>query len=218
MRNSFVSVLIAAAALLIACEEEEVVGGCDPCPFVKTFQPLTEREHVLNNLELSYNERRANEFGKLLDNDFTFFFSPGDVGGNIPDQWGRVDELAVASRLFDLRLDDPNYPTCSSIRVDLMFESGVQWLDIPSPDVVGETWSTTTVYYQGTFEMKPDMTYIMLPDARAQFAVRNVGTDVAPQWRLVEWRDLADDSAVLSAASTEKSTWGQIKALYRGVD
>ena len=207
--------LLIGTAVLLSCEADSTRPGCDPCPPAKAFQPLTEREHVLNNLELSYNERRPNEFGKLLDNSFAFFFSPGDVGGNIPDQWGRVDELAVTTRLFDPALDQPPYPTCRSIRMDLKFESGVVWVEVIPSDFPDEVWYTTTVYYEFTFEMNPDMTYIAVPGSQAQFTVRNAGTDEAPQWRLVEWWDLAANSAALrSAASTSRSTWGQIKALY----
>jgi hypothetical protein len=205
VRIVLVSMLIVAAALLVACGEEEVVGGiCDLCP---TFQPLTARENVVNNLELSYNKRNFAEFDELLDSDFTFYF-----GGTIPAQWGRADETAVTMMLFDRDLNVPGVPVCRSIRVGLSLENGVQWVELPSPQVLGEVWYTTTVYYEFTFEMAPDLTYIAVPGSQAQFTVRNAGTDDAPQWRLVEWRDLADNTA------TNATTWGGVKSLYRAVD
>ena len=207
--------LMAGALLFLACEGEEVVGGCDPCPpGGKRFLSLTEREHVLNNLELSYNERVVGQVDTLLDDNFTFFFSPGDVGGNIPADWGRAEELGATSLLFDPGLNDPSYPTCRSIRMDLHFESGVTWDDTIPPAFPTETWYTTTVYYEFTFEMNPDMTYIAVPGSQAQLTVRNAGTDDAAHWRLVEWRDVASNSVMLQRAGTERSTWGQVKALY----
>jgi hypothetical protein len=95
VRNTLVSSLIAATALLLACADEENPVITDDGQ--QSFQNLTQREHVLNNLELAYNERRFTPYDALLDPNFTFFFSPGDVGGNIPDQWGRAEELGVAS-------------------------------------------------------------------------------------------------------------------------
>ncbi len=209
--------LMAGALLFLACGDEEVVGGCDPCPPPKTFQPLTEREHVLNNLELSYNERAIAQFDSLLDPDFIFYFAPGDVRGAVPTHWGSVEETSVTTMLFDPYLNTPGVPVWRSIRMDLKFESGVSWTDTIPPAYPTETWHTTTVYYEFTMEIAPDGTYIAVPGTRAQITVRNVGTDDAPQWRLVAWRDLSGGSAALqSPASTESASWGQIKAMYVG--
>ena len=166
----------------------------DPPTGGGSFEELTTKEAVLNNLELSYTRQSRDPYDELLDPVFTFFFSPGDVGGNIPEQWGRVDELSVAALLFDKSLNSPDYPTCRSIRMDLKFESGVQWVEVIPEDYPTETWYTTTIYYEFTFEMNPDQTYIAVPGSQAQFTVRNTGTDVAPAWKLVEWRDLAVDN------------------------
>jgi hypothetical protein len=169
-------------------DEKKIV---DPPVELKNFLPLTTREAVLNNLELAYSRQKITPYRELLDPNFTFFFSPGDVGGNIPEQWGYPDETRVADLLFNTSLDDPLYPTCRSIRMDLKFESGVQWVDVIPEDYPTETWYTTTVYYEFTFEMNPDMTYIAVPGSLAEFTVRNTGTDAAPLYKLIEWRDLA---------------------------
>ena len=180
------------------------------------FPPPTQRDIVLSNLELSYNQRNPTEFAYLLDDNFTFFFAPGDVGGNIPEQWGRADELRVASKLFDKNLNEPPYPTCRSIRVDLKLESGVQWVAVIPEGFPAETWYTATVPYDFTFEMIPDQTYSEVPGSQAQFTVRNSGTESAPQWSLVEWRDLGGGSlAARGTSSTENTTWGGVKALYK---
>jgi hypothetical protein len=199
--------------VLVCSDDDNPVTEHDGFPHYKN---LTQREHVLNNLEHSYNERVVTRFDELLDDNFTFFFSPGDVGGDIPQQWGRLQELRVTARLFDPALDQPPYPTCRSIRVDIKFEEGVDWVTVIPEDYPGELWYTTTLEYEFTFEMDPEMTYIAAPGSQAQFTVRNAGTGDAPQWRLVEWRDLAANSVALqSAASTDRTTWGGVKALYK---
>jgi hypothetical protein len=223
MKTGLVSVLIAAALFCGCGDEEQPVGS--GAPPGKTFQPLTAREHVLNNLELAYTQQKYSPYAELLDPAFTFFFSPGDVGGNIPEQWGRTEELSVAARMFDKSLNEPPYPTCRSIRMDLKFENGVQWVEVKPDDFPDETWYTTTVYYEFTFEMLPDMTFIAVPGSQAQFTVRNAGTEDAPQWRLVEWRDVGPNSAAPQSSvgisdrsnpTGESPTWGRVKALYIG--
>jgi hypothetical protein len=95
----------------------------------------------------------------------------------------------------------------------------VVWAEVIPEDFPSEKWYTTSVYYEFTFEMDPDMTYLAVPGSLAQFTVRNAGTDNTPQWRLVEWRDLAGNNAAMRGpASTDRSTWGSIKALYAQVD
>ena len=164
--------------------------GDDPPPPVKNILPLTTREAVLNNLEVAYSTKSYPPYDNLLDQNFTFFFSPGDVGGNIPEQWNRPDELVAAGRIFANPAPAP-YATVRSIRMDLKFESGVQWVEVIPDAYPNEKWYTTTVYYEFTFEIEPDLTLIAVPGSQAQFTVRNTGTVADPAWKLVEWRDLA---------------------------
>jgi hypothetical protein len=84
-------------------------------------------------------------------------------------------------------------PLCRSIRMDLKYESGVQWVDVIPEDFPNETWQTTTVFYEFTIEIEPDETFIAVPGARAQFTVRNIGTVDDPLYKLVEFRDLGDE-------------------------
>jgi len=173
-----------------------------------------QREQVLSGLELSYNQRNITRLVELLDDNFTFFFSPGDVGGSIPEQWGRVEEATATSRLLDRYLNDPNYPTCLFLQIDIKIEDGVQWVDVIPEDFPDEIWHTTTVEYASAFLIYPDVVYISARGSLAQFTIRNTGTGDAPEWRLVEWRDLGSNSVAVRAA-VAGATWGSIKALYR---
>jgi hypothetical protein len=202
-------------SLVLGCDDEEIVGGCDPCPPAYTLQPLTQRWHVLNNLQLAYNDRDMVPLDQMLDVNFVFHFAPGDVRGGIPAQWGRAEETAATMMLFDRYLAVPGFPACRSIRMDLKYENGLAWADTMPPAFPGETWQTTRVFYEFTIEIEPDETYIAVPGASMQVMVRNIGTTDAPQWRLVEWRDLGDGAIVVQGpASTNETTWGSIKGLY----
>ncbi len=200
-----------AVLTLAACEDDPTGSDLPPPP---VFKNLTQRGDVLHNLQLSYNRRNLQKYDELLDNDFTFHLSAGDVGGGIPSQWDRSVEVAVHTNLFD-----PTYngttPACESIEFDIDFEDGVSWTEFDSPTIPSEKWYSTTVSYHFVFEMEGDIHRINNPGSAAEFTVRNAGTEDAPQWRLVEVSDLGSDLLVFSsAAATEQATWGGVKAMY----
>ena len=208
--------LAAGICALLACED--TVDPCNDCPPPPpSFQDLTEPSDVLNNLELAYNKRMINRYDELLDVNFTFFLTPGDVGGGLPENWGRADELQYNSFLFDATPPAP-FPRCKSVQVDIQWEDNLQWVEIPSPGPPIEKWYMTTVFYDFKFEMEPDNTYLNSPGSKAQFTVRNAAPTDSPQhWQLVEMRDLGASSvqALRAIAGTQRTTWGRVKALYR---
>lgn len=187
LKRSFV---LGLAALLVAG-----LSSCifDPSPGKKTDPikpPLVEKDlsnktDVLNNIEYVYNTRKMKPYEALLDDNFTFFYTEGDVGGaGTPVQWGATDEktttsgLLAAASSIDMSIDwkDP-----------VTGKSTVQWLEQLSGS---ETWYYTTVFYHFTIKIG-DTTYIPNAGAKAQFTVRNAGTAEKPVWKLVEFRDLA---------------------------
>jgi hypothetical protein len=180
------------------------------------FPALTSREAVLHNLEAAWDLRASGKIDELLDDNFTFFFAPGDVGGSIPEQWSRMDELQTTHYLFISNTQPvPSGPECRSVRVNLSMNN-VQWVAIVPQAFPEETWYTTTVFYSFVVEMAPDQTYVSRAGAKSQFTVRNVGSVAAPHWRLVEWRDLGANllMSTRTITGTSETTWGAIKALY----
>lgn len=215
MRNFVCSmVLLAALALVPGC-------GDDPAAPEKVgprLMPLTSRVAVLNNIEYAYNSRRIDAIDDLLDEDFTFFFAPGDVGGEIPEQWPRTDELQTTNDLFRSNHEPvPNGPECTSIDVDIKFEDGVEWTAIIPEDWPTETWYIAEVDGSFIFKMTLDATYRSRPGANAQFTVREVAVEDGTEWRLVEWRELGNSlvAGPEQRAGSPETSWGAIKALYR---
>lgn len=217
MKATVLKCLLVGAAVLLSCVYDtsppRVDGHRTP-----TFKLLNTREAVLNNLEVSYNKRNITRLDELLDAGFTSYFALDDFGNGVtPEQWGRTEEIATTTLLFDETLDDPRYPTCLNIRMHVEFENGVDWNELTPLSDPTETWYATTVFYDFMFYLKPDNTYIAAPGSTVQLTVRNAGTEDAPRWRLVEWRDLGGSSLVESSSRSAGGTksWGVIKAIYR---
>jgi hypothetical protein len=205
-------ILVAALALLPACEDDPVTPP--PVEPVLARQPLTSRAAILNNIEYAYKARRGDVLHELLDDEFVFYFAPGDVGGEIPPSWGRTEEYETTNALFESNTwTAPAGPICRSIRVDLQFNAETEWAEVLPESAPGETWYTAEVFYSFTFEMEPDNTYIAQNGAKAEFTVRQVGDE----WRLVEWHDLGSTIVTASngAEVNQSTSWGGIKALYR---
>jgi hypothetical protein len=180
--------------------------------------PLTTRTAILNNIEYAYNKRDIGAMDDLLSQNLTFFFAPGDVGGNIPEKWGRVDEYGASSRLFNSnhQPDPPADPVCRTIRLDIAFDDETEWVLISPEDFPGETWFMATVFYTFTFEIEPDVTLIPLNGTRAQFTVRDIAVGEDELFELVEWRDLGGQTDTASSdAATQAVTWGAVKAMYQ---
>ncbi len=200
------SLLVLVSILLIsACDDDPSA----PRPTEPTFQPLTTRAAVVNNLEVAWNNRQANKAIGLMDEKFTFYFSPSDVNSGMPLSWSLEDEVPA---MYDLFISNqaplPGFPICTSVRVDLSNEDLV-WTEVPGPSP--EVWYATTVSYSFTFVIEPNTTYIALNGAKAQLVVRQVGDE----WRLVQWRDLGSTLAATHALGVNETTWGGIKYLYR---
>jgi hypothetical protein len=207
--------LAITATLALSCGSDDTttIRDCFSCQCNPAYcaQKLTQKERVLTNLELAYNNRRVDWYTDVLDANFTFLLSPGDVGGGLPEQWDRATEVDIHTRLFD-----KNYTAlpCQSIFLDVRTEDGLTWTEFNPPAAPAETWSTTTLNYDFKFEIYPN-TYIPLPGSKASFTIRNAGTESAPHWQLVEMHDLGGATALQLTSGTKPSTLGSVLSLYR---
>jgi len=212
MKGTFVAVILFSAfALVVGCEDDPTTP---PSGNSAKLLPLTTREAVVNNIEVAWNQRKPGAIDDLLDENYTFYFAPGDVGGGIPPSWDRATDLAATTALLQSNTVPPTppAPVCRQVAVDLDLD-GLTWTETPvaaSASTPAEIWYTTTVSYTFTFEMEPDQTYIAVPGSKAQFKVR----EVEGGWRLVEWRDLGGNTAATASEAGESPTWGKVKSVY----
>lgn len=216
LRIVLLASLLSTTALIAACGDDEKIVDCFSCKCDPALCVVERPEDVLNKIESAYNKRRVDSYNDLLDQNFTFFLSTGDVNGGLPVSWNRADEIDVNTKLFDINY--PDHP-CQRIFMDVRTEDGISWIEIHPESAPSETWYQTTLYYDFRFDISPN-TYIPLTGAKAVFTVRDAGKvgNSDHHWQLVEMRDLGSDAIVSASASvvaTEPSTWGQVKALYR---
>lgn len=204
--------IAALGALLLAACEDTAAPPPPPDP------PAPQvREDVLAQVERSYNDRNIVRYEKVLDSDFVFLLSDGDVHNGLPVQWDRATELSATTKLFSK--SQTTLPLVKSIVLDVQFESGVAWAPVVPASAPAETWYTTTVFYSFQITVDApgagDVTLMPGVNASAQFTVRNTATEEEPRWQLVEMRDLGAGVLARRTLGTEQVTWGSVKALYR---
>ncbi len=118
------SILILPAFLLLAgCPfSPEKKDPVDPPPDSE-YLALTSISNVISNLKKSYERMNYPEYSKLLADDFEYVFAPEDVGGpnNIPESWGKADELLSAEHMFS---SQPNKDGYRADDIKLTFTAG----------------------------------------------------------------------------------------------
>jgi hypothetical protein len=179
---------------------------------VPVYMDLSRNWHLLHNLELACNQMNVDHYADLFDQEnFTFFFNPGDVGGDVPSQWEYASEIIAATHMFTGQGGLNDNPILS-IDLSLYDQETVLYVEVPDdPDFPGETLQRVMVTYSYVMETANDLYYITSGAPAAQFDLRNVDG----QWKLVRWFDL-ENAVARSAPATEETTWGLIKALYQG--
>lgn len=218
-RPTIAALLGLVGMLFVSACDDDPLPPCPDCGGFPTFkqEDLTERWHVLNNIEFAYRERQPDVYDGLLDSDFVFYFSPSDKAEGLPESWTRVDDLDATTGLFlsNQQGDPPSDPICRSMRLDIYYErESLTWVEFHPSAYPTETWYTTTAFYTFTFEVEPNTTYIALNGARAEFVVRNNPQGGHDHWELIELHDLGDSAPPKSPQSTQEATWGAIKFLY----
>lgn len=214
-------ILTLAVAVVSSCSDDSDEGIVAP---PSKYKDLSERDHVLINLEHSYNDRNLGRLTEILDNDFVFYFSEADVrDGRVPvESWVRASEVTATTNLFD-----PSYhgvwAPVSAIDLHLTYsDSDTSWKAVTPEDEVtyaDETWYEKTVRY--TLTVQSGEVSLVGENIEALFVVRSHVVDGRTKWRLVEWHDDVESSlrAYFARASdsgviTEDTTWGVMKYLY----
>ncbi|MFQ5511237.1 MAG: hypothetical protein ACE5EO_05255 [Candidatus Krumholzibacteriia bacterium] len=163
------------------------------------FKSLKAREDVLHNLELAWNQQNINQYDKLLDDNFTFFFGAKDIslGKVTSTDWGRASELIATGHMFDRTFDPPPGPSGTdpgpiiSIDISMDFPVGEEKWDPLSDPVVHptETWYEKTVDYTFTITAGGDFRFLTGKVLRASIVIRFAEASGDSIYRIVQWRD-----------------------------
>jgi hypothetical protein len=196
--------------MAISCEADRVTPT-DVKQNVE-YKDLQNKDDVLYNLELAYNERDTDEFEKLLDVGFAFVFSRDDYrGGQTPQHWGDASEIDANRKILDPNLAGDR----RVISVDLSLDPPVGgWTpEAPNLNHPGETWYVMTVGYDLVTKTADDWEHRALGE-QAQLKIRWV--DTTGRWAIVVWSDDPGGGITRSPAGStvEETSWGIIKAQY----
>jgi hypothetical protein len=213
-----VCVLLVAAVFTVlfpACEADRKTV-VDPPVWVPP-DPLQQKDGTLFNLELLYNNFNAAENDRLLDENFVFYFSDADFSsGKTPRQWDRETETRSYRNFYDDTRTE-NRVTGRSLNLTYADDN---WTEIDPDDpgsYPGEKWHYTVVTYDMAvvLDTEPELT-LLSNGMKAEITIR-WDTD-RKHWRIVRWRDDVAGLRSLKGrnAAVQETTWGGIKALYRG--
>jgi hypothetical protein len=165
-------------------DPEKTPGGEEKKP-PPSYEDLSEKDHVLFNLQLLYPRYDWQEFNRVLDDDLIFFFSEDDIGEGFTE-FEKSDEIRTLKNMGDSGRPD----RVLSISLRLSYSAG-EWTAIVPEDqkYAGEIWYRKTVVYNMTVQAEPDITYIST-DIKAQFTIREgEDQDGSTIWRVIRWRD-----------------------------
>jgi len=159
------------------------------------YEDLTQRDHILINLDKAYNEMNINEYRNLLapGDDFTFFFSQADIdSGHVENSsWGRAAEESATHNMFNRvpSKDEGFVIDRIDLRLDYTPGEDVWVLDAGAPgNHEGEDWYERTVTYNMTITAGNDS--FISTDIIASFVIKLVdmgGGDM--RWKIIAWRD-----------------------------
>jgi hypothetical protein len=204
----FIALVAIACLALAGCSDDSERPKVTNSP----YENLTERSHVLTNLVESYNRMNADRYVELLDGEFVSYFYAGDVGKNgIPTDWGVEAEKASAREMLGGGGGRDDNPVLA-IDFRLVGLGDATWESYEPQGYPGETWHRTTLQYDYLVDTSKDIQWITSGIPTATLVVREQPDGT---WRLVECRDHYNGLRTnTSAAATEETTWGVLKALY----
>ena len=213
-----IAMLASMAAFAWGCDDGPDGGG-DPF----SDYPPPSPENLIIDLAASYEDRDVEQYAKLLDPEFIFYFQPADIPAGLErEYWNRDEDSTGTAALFNavnqvtgIYVDLGAFTVEDSVRAE---DPGVKRIRLTHSKLEVDLSDGTTLLVQGDIE---DM-YFRRGRAEA-------GTD-STKWYLFEWRDIrgGGDSPGSRAAPGAESdarapavplvrptTWGMIKNLFR---
>lgn|GEM_PF-2930594 len=187
---AILSILMPGASSCIFDAEKDKPDPDKPPP---AYKPLDEKDNLLDNLELAYNQRNAQEYSKLLDpapNVFVFHFSPTDIAeGKVKSsQWDVAKENDVTAKMFSRRPPAP-LPPAESISLELTYTAGDDaYIPVTPASHPNETWYEKPVEYRLTVTIGAT-TYTQNKTVLALFTMRFTEVAGDSVWQITTWRD-----------------------------
>jgi hypothetical protein len=177
------------------------------------YRPLTTITNGIANLKAAYVDRNHDEYAKLFTEDFQFLFDPSDTA--VPDSWPIADELEAARNMFTAQA---NLDGSAVEGIALAFSQNEPDVDPEFPDYARVVLSGVDLRVDSRNVNNQDVTlYFTPPGTREWFYfVQTEETDPRSGnhlWKIRLWKDLG--AGVLRPA-TKTTTWGRIKANWRG--
>jgi len=146
---------------------------------------------TLNKFMDVWNSGDVDVYESLLTDDFTFYFDPWDVGGDIPFSWGFDEEITAFNNLFDA-------VGAENVDVELDLEG------VTEPEEGAVTYTVENIPYTLHVTV-PDDDIIYLAQAHLNMEL----TMVDDEWVITEWWDRVSWRLLGS-----ETTWGAIKANF----
>ena len=165
---------------VLSCSEEEVAG-----PPINDFQRLTQRDHVIQNLEASYQEGDIAQVERVLDNSFSFCFTLDSTRC-----WPRGDELSITGEVM----------AAGGIEILFSYVAGEQkWIANTTNPRSGEAIWEKLINY--SIKRERSASGLTVETGRATFLIRRVRFEDANRWRLT---GIADHTG----------PWGEMKEQF----
>ena len=105
-------------AMVPACEDDST--GTQP--IIPEPPALTQKWQVLSDMELAHTKRNLAKYDALLDANFMFYLSNGDVQGGLPDSWDRDVEMYANANLFSKDPLPAPMKRCLSLQMNIKWE------------------------------------------------------------------------------------------------
>ena len=209
---------VAVFALLMTGCSESTGGDPDPDPYLARTSP----DNVLNNFQVAWRTRNIGRYSQLLAEDYRFYFdNETRTHMGLPPYWTTAEESTQVGNLF-------NSQQVAGIYIALKWPLGTahpatepgreNWVYLDVLDVLLEVDLTPTTDL-------PEGVTLQVDDQKQRYYFRRGKTEPAAPgdtlFYLTEWRDYGSGSGYLSNSgvsrptTSESSTWGGIKAIFR---
>jgi len=211
----FVPITLIAICMAASCSKEAELP-LDP-GLLSEYEDLTQKDHVLLNLESAYEDMNVDECRRLLDDKFTFFFSQTNYDSGLVDtlSWGMSSEEAATSNMFGRRPSKDGGMVIDRINLVLNYAPGEDaWvLDPGAPgNHEGEDRYERTVRYDMAVTANGGRASFACSDIVALFVIKKVVVDGLTVWKIFTWRD--DITIDPKRPDIHDQTWGQLKSMF----